>query len=323
MTYTAADIGKALNGENTSWVIGGNTYTTLSDELLTVLSSGSSDDLKATTPSVGGGGGAVAGTANVNTAGGVTGGTVEYSATRARAGDKVTVTLKASEGYKAASVSVKDSKGNEVAVTANADGTYTFTMPSGEVTVTPVFEKIEQVPTGNFTDVIPGSFYEEAVTWAVTKGITNGKDSETTFKPNDTCTRAEAVTFLYRAAGEPEVALSETFKDVPTNAYYAKAVAWAIANGITNGKDAVDRFKPDDVCSRAEIVTFLARYENAASADSGRFVDVPSAEWYAGSVGWAVNQGITNGKDAENTFKPNDTCTRAEIVTFLYRDFVR
>lgn len=323
VTYTAADIGKALNGENTSWVIGGNTYTTLSDELLTALSSGSSDDLKATTPSVGGGGGAVAGTANVNTAGGVTGGTVEYSATRARAGDKVTVTLKASEGYKAASVSVKDSKGNEVAVTANADGTYTFTMPSGEVTVTPVFEKIEQVPTGNFTDVIPGSFYEEAVTWAVTKGITNGKDSETTFKPNDTCTRAEAVTFLYRAAGEPEVALSETFKDVPTNAYYAKAVAWAIANGITNGKDAVDRFKPDDVCSRAEIVTFLARYENAASADSGRFVDVPSAEWYAGSVGWAVNQGITNGKDAENTFKPNDTCTRAEIVTFLYRDFVR
>ncbi|MBR3562012.1 MAG: S-layer homology domain-containing protein [Oscillospiraceae bacterium] len=264
------------------------------------------------------GGSVAAATGKVTTASGVSGGSLKYSATSAKAGETVIITPTAEQGYKLSSVTVKDSSGNAVAVIANADGTYSFQMPEGDVVVTPVFEKFAM-----FTDVVAGSFYEKAVDWAVAQGITNGKGSTTTFKPNDTCTRAEAVTFLYRAAGEPAVTASSQFTDVAANSYYAKAVAWAVANGITNGKGSTTTFKPDDTCSRAEIVTFIARFEKAAAGNASSFSDVSANAYYAGSVGWAVAQGITNGKGSTTTFKPDDTCTRAEIVTFLYRDFVK
>lgn len=171
-----------------------------------------------------------------------------------------------------------------------------------------------------FSDVRdPGSFYFDAVEWAATNGITAGKGSPRTFKPNDVCTRAEAVTFLYRAAGSPDAGAGDRFTDVPPTAYYASAVAWAAANGITEGKNAADAFAPDDTCTRAEIVSFLARYRKSADGDAGSFTDVAASDWFASGVGWAAARGITTGKGAADTFKPHDSCTRAEIVTFLYR----
>ena len=275
-----------------------------------------------------GGGGAAA---NVTTSS-ATNGTIKVSNTAAKAGDKVTVTLTPSTGYEADTLTVKDKSGATVEATKNADGTYTFTMPAASklpVSVSATFKKAETKPVDDgtgFIDVAADAYYADAVKWAVNHDpqITNGKDATNTFKPTDVCTRAEAVTFLYRAAGAPDVAVTNQFKDVASDTWYAKAVAWAVANGITNGKDAVDTFKPTDTCSRAEIVTFLARLAKAANtAASTQFKDVSADDYFAGSVAWAVNNGITNGKNATDTFLPKDGCTRAEIVTFLYRDFVK
>ena len=273
----------------------------------------------------GGGGGGALTPANVSATTSANG-TIKVSDTAAKAGDKVTVTVTPKTGYETDAVTVKDKNGNALTVTKNADGTYSFTMPAASllpVSVEATYKRAEAVSSTGFVDVVVGSFYEAAVKWAVEHGVTNGKGAADTFKPNDTCTRAEAVTFLYRAAGEPEVTVTTAFKDVVAGSYYEKAVAWAVANGITNGKNELDTFLPNDVCSRAEIVTFLARFEKATAGDASAFTDVNASEWYAGSVGWAVNNGITNGKDAADTFKPADSCTRAEIVTFLYRDFVK
>ena len=176
------------------------------------------------------------------------------------------------------------------------------------------------VSATQFVDVPASAYYADAVKWAVEKGITNGTD-DTHFSPDAGCTRAQAVTFLYRAAGSPDVSVSDSFSDVPANQYYAKAVAWAVANGITNGTGD-KTFSPDATCTRAQIVTFLMRYEKAAAASASKFADVSADAYYAGAVGWAVANGITNGT-GDNTFSPNATCTRAQIVTFLYRDFVK
>lgn len=272
-----------------------------------------------------GGGGGVNATVSTST---TSNGTYTLSSTVAKAGDTVKLTPKPNEGYEVDAVKAVDKNGKELAVTKNADGTYSFVMPANalqpvktEVTFKTVEEQKPDQTTTTFSDVVAGSFYEEAVKWAVEKGITTGK-SATSFAPNDTCTRAEAVTFLYRAAGSPDVAVNTAFTDVAAGSYYEKAVAWAVANGITNGKDSQTTFKPGDTCTRAEIVTFLARYENAASAVSTQFSDVASGQWFAGAVGWAVNNGITNGTSA-TTFDPASNCTRAQIVTFLYRDFTK
>ena len=185
----------------------------------------------------------------------------------------------------------------------------------GSVTATPVLEKT--VATG-FVDVPADSFYADAVAWATANGITTGTTG-TTFSPDASCTRAQAVTFLYRAAGEPAVTVNTAFADVEAGSYYEKAVAWAVANGITNGVSAA-KFDPNAACTRAQIVTFLSRFEKAEAASSV-FTDVLAGEFYAGAVGWAVANGITNGVSA-TTFAPNTACTRGQIVTFLYRDFV-
>lgn len=177
--------------------------------------------------------------------------------------------------------------------------------------------KPDEPQTTSFTDVPENAYYADAVAWAVENNITAGTSS-TTFSPNDGCTRAQVVTFLWRAAGSPEVSNDAAFSDVPAGQYYSKAVAWAIANNITAGVGN-GKFAPNDICTRGQIVTFLWRYENSPAVYGASFNDVASSAYYAEPVAWAVANGITVGV-GNNRFAPNDTCTRAQIVTFLYRD---
>ena len=174
-------------------------------------------------------------------------------------------------------------------------------------------------PLVNFTDVPAGAYYADAVKWAVAEGITSGT-SPTTFSPNNGCTRAQMVTFLWRAAGCPEPESDyEPFRDVPKDAYYRKAVLWAAGEGITSGTSAAT-FSPNATVTRAQTVTFLWRWEGEPEADQrSGFRDVPSGQYYSEAVAWAVEAGITNGTGT-TTFSPGQTCTRAQIVTFLWRD---
>ena len=173
--------------------------------------------------------------------------------------------------------------------------------------------------TSSFTDVPAGAYYADAVKWAVAEGITSGT-SPTTFSPNSSCTRAQMVTFLWRAAGSPEPESDyEPFRDVPKDAYYRKAVLWAAGEGITSGTSAAT-FSPNATVTRAQTVTFLWRWEGEPEADQrSGFRDVPAGQYYSQAVSWAVEEGITNGTGA-TTFSPGQTCTRAQIVTFLWRD---
>ena len=171
----------------------------------------------------------------------------------------------------------------------------------------------------HFTDVPAGAYYADAVKWAVAEGITSGT-SPTTFSPNNGCTRAQMVTFLWRAAGCPEPESDyEPFRDVPKDAYYRKAVLWAAGEGITSGTSATT-FRPNATVTRAQTVTFLWRWEGEPEADQrSGFRDVPAGQYYSEAVSWAVEAGITNGTGT-TTFSPGQTCTRAQIVTFLWRD---
>ena len=178
--------------------------------------------------------------------------------------------------------------------------------------------KDEALQPSVFTDVKEGAYYVDAVNWAVNKKVTSGK-TETTFAPNDSCTRAQAVTFLWRAAGSPEPTASEmTFTDVKADAYYYKAVLWAVENKITSGMSDT-LFAPDATCSRSQIVTFLYRMQNSPESKAENpFTDVKADAYYANAVLWAVENGVTTGASA-TTFDPAGDCTRGQIVTFLYR----
>ena len=170
-----------------------------------------------------------------------------------------------------------------------------------------------------FYDVPNNAYYFGAVKWAVENGITGGVGSNL-FAPNDDCTRAQIVTFLWRTAGSPEPKSMSTFADVPADAYYAKAVAWAVENGITTGTGN-GLFSPDAACTRAQAVTFLWRAAGSPEPRSvGTFADVPADAYYAKAVAWAVENGITTGTGSDK-FSPDDTCTRAQIVTFLFRAY--
>lgn len=171
----------------------------------------------------------------------------------------------------------------------------------------------------HFTDVPAGAYYADAVKWAVAEGITSGT-SPTTFSPNNGCTRAQMVTFLWRAAGSPEPESDyEPFRDVPKDAYYRKAVLWAAGEGITSGTSPTT-FSPNATVTRAQTVTFLWRWDGEPEADQrSGFRDVPAGQYYSEAVSWAVEAGITNGTGT-TTFSPGQTCTRAQIVTFLWRD---
>lgn len=195
---------------------------------------------------------------------------------------------------------------------------YTFKNVTANHTIEAVFAKVEVKPTNPFVDVAEGTYYYDPVLWAVANGITSGVDA-THFDPNGTCTRAHAVTFLWRAAGQPEPKTTQMpFKDVKAGSYYEKAVLWAVENKITNGTSTTT-FSPDENCTRAQIVTFLWRSvgEPYASDSNNPFTDIAS-DYYMDAVFWAVKEGITNGT-SPTTFSPNDRCTRAQIVTFIYR----
>ena len=190
---------------------------------------------------------------------------------------------------------------------------------SATVTPTPTPEP-EPTPdnSSKFADVPANAYFADAVKWAVDKGITNGL-SDTMFGPYESCTRAQIVTFLWRAAGSPEPKAMSSFTDVPANAYYAKAVAWAVENGITNGMTETT-FAPNATCTRGQSVTFLYRALGKKVESSANFTDVKSDAFYADAINWAVANNVTNGT-SNTTFSPNADCTRAEIVTFLYRAY--
>ena len=187
-------------------------------------------------------------------------------------------------------------------------------MPASKVDILVSFTK--QTGTGSFDDVPEDAYYEEAIRWAKKKGITNGI-GKGLFGPEQPCTRAQIVTFLWRAAGSPAPKGTSGFSDVPESAYYAKAVAWAAENGITVGAGG-GKFSPDDTCTRAQGVTFLWRAQGKQAGGKAAFADVPQDSYYAKAVAWAAENGVTNGI-GKGLFGPNDACTRAQIVTFLYR----
>ena len=240
-------------------------------------------------------------------------GDVTVSPKTASKGDTVTITVKPDSGYELDTLTVKDASGSKIKVKDKGNGKFTFTMPASKVTVSAEFAEIE---TLNFADVSTDAYYYEAVKWAAKKGITGGT-GDGTFNPNGSCTRAHIVTFLWRAAGSPEPKSTVSFADVPADSYYAKAVAWAVENGITLGTGD-GTFSPNATCTRAQSVTFLYRALGTAPTTVNGFTDVTADAFYADAVAWAVESGVTNGTSA-STFSPNNGCTRAQIVTFLYR----
>ena len=244
-------------------------------------------------------------------------GSVTVSPKSASKGSTVTITVKPDSGYTLETLTAIDSKGKEIQLTNKGEGKYTFTMPADKVEVKATFMEDNSM-LNFFYDVPNGAYFYEAVKWAVDKGITNGL-SDTMFGPYESCTRAQIVTFLWRAAGSPEPKAASSFTDVPANAYYAKAVAWAVENGITNGMTAT-MFAPDATCTRGQSVTFLYRALKGTASGSANFTDVKSDAFYADAINWAVANNVTNGT-SNTTFSPNADCTRAEIVTFLYRAY--
>ena len=244
-------------------------------------------------------------------------GSVTVSPKSASKGDTVTVTVKPDSGYVLETLTVTDKNGNELTLKDKGDGKYTFTMPAGKVEVKATFMEDNSM-LNFFYDVPNGAYFYEAVKWAVENGITTGVGNDL-FAPEQPCTRAQIVTFLWRAAGSPEPKTAVSFADVPAGSYYAKAVAWAVENGITNGLTETT-FAPDATCTRGQSVTFLYRALKGTASGSANFTDVKSDAFYADSVNWAVASDVTNGT-SNTTFSPNADCTRAEIVTFLYRAY--
>ena len=244
-------------------------------------------------------------------------GDVTASHKSAAKGTTVTLTVDPDKGYVLDTLTVLDGKDKEIKLTEK-NGKYTFTMPDSKVTVAATFKA--SAPTGKnpFIDVPAGSYYEDAVVWAVEKGITSGT-SAVTFDPNGNCTRAQAVTFLWRAAGSPAPKTKVMpFTDVPSGSYYYDAVLWAMEQGITKGTSDT-AFSPNASCTRAQIVTFLWR-ANGSPAVSGNsaFTDVAADAYYAAAVTWAEKNDVTGGIGG-GLFGSNSNCTRAQIVTFLYR----
>ncbi len=243
-------------------------------------------------------------------------GTITVSPKSASKGDTVTITVKPDKGYELDTLKVLDKNGDRVKLTEK-NGKYTFTMPTGKVTVKGSFA--EEAPEQIFADVPVDAYYYEAVKWAAEKGITGGIGNDL-FAPNQPCTRAQIVTFLWRAAGSPEPKGVSSFADVTAGSYYANAVAWAVENGITSGTGD-GKFSPDATCTRAQAVTFLYRASGApAVSGNAAFSDVATNAYYAAAVKWAEKNGITGGIGG-GLFGSDNDCTRAQIVTFLYRNY--
>ena len=320
VTYTPENIGQSLPAASRAgyrfdgWKFPGidGTYKTLTDELLTALN-GKTLTAEAQFTVMGGGGGGGGGFVSAGYAVSIAkteNGTVTASAETAEEGETITLTVKAETGYVLKTLTAA-AEGKDLTLTAGKNGTYTFTMPAADVTVTAVFEKI------SFADVKSGSYCYDAVQWAVAKGITLGM-SDGSFAPNAPCTRGQIVTFLWRAMGCPAPKSTvNPFTDVKSGSYCYEAVLWAVEQGITKGTTATT-FSPNAACTRGQAVTFLCRAVGTEGTGDTGFADVGANSFCAGSVKWAVENGVTKGTTA-TTFSPNETCTRGQIVTFLYR----
>lgn len=248
-------------------------------------------------------------------------GSLSVSSKNAKRGSDVTVTATPDKGYEVDDIVAKDAKGNKLTLKDNGDGTYTFTMPASKVTVTVAFaeKKAEPiVPEKLFADVSAEEYYYEAVKWASENGVTGGI-GENLFGANLPCTRAQIVTFLWRAAGSPEPKGMSGFVDVSADAYYAKAVAWAVEEGIVSGTSATT-FSPDAVCTRAQSVAFLYRAFGEKVNKAAGFSDVSADAYYADAVAWAVGNGVASGIGG-GLFAPDQDCARGQIVAFLYRAY--
>ena len=247
-------------------------------------------------------------------------GTVTVSTKIAASGSTVTITVKPDDGFKLDELTVIDKNGNELKLTDKGNGKYTFTMPASKVEVNATF--VKEVETSPFGDVSTSAYYYEAVKWAQEKGITSGIGNGL-FGPNQPCTRAQIVTFLWRAAGSPVVNYAMNMSDVPEGSYYAEAVRWALSEGITTGTTG-STFSPDETCTRAQAVAFLFRYAASEAVTlqelvSG-FSDADSVPGYAlPAMNWALAEEIVQGNGSK--LMPNDSCTRAQIVTFLFRTY--
>lgn len=248
-------------------------------------------------------------------------GSLSVTPKNAKKGSDVTITATPDKGYEVDDIVAKDANGNKLTLKDNGDGTYTFTMPASKVTVTAAFaeKKAEPiVPEKLFADVSAEEYYYEAVKWASENGVTGGI-GENLFGANLPCTRAQIVTFLWRAAGSPEPKGMSGFVDVSADAYYAKAVAWAVEQGIVSGTSATT-FSPDAVCTRAQSVAFLYRAFGTRTDKAAGFSDVSADAYYADAVAWAVENGVASGIGG-GLFAPDQDCARGQIVAFLYRAY--
>ena len=244
-------------------------------------------------------------------------GTVTVNPKSASKGSTVTITAKPDSGYQLDDLTVTDKNGKELKLTDKGNGKYTFTMPASKVEVNATF--VKEVEISPFSDVSTSAYYYEAVKWAQEKGITGGIGNGL-FGPNQPCTRAQIVTFLWRAAGSSEPKSMSSFSDVSADSYYAKAVAWAVENGITTGTGD-GKFSPDATCTREQAVAFLYRASGSPAVSGGSaFSDVAANAYYADAVAWAEKNGVTGGIGG-GLFGSGNTCTRAQIVTFLYRAY--
>ena len=245
-------------------------------------------------------------------------GTVTVSPKRADKGDTVTITVKPDKGYELDELTVTDKSGDTIKIKDKGNGKFTFTMPGSKVTVEAGFKQIVAEPeVPAFADVPADAYYVDAVAWAVKEGITTGTGTNT-FSPDLSCTRAQMVTFLWRANGSPVVNYAMSFTDVPADAYYAEAIRWAVSEGITTGTTATT-FSPNAMLTRGQTVTFLWRANGSPAVSGSNFGDVASDVYYANAVAWAVSEDITSGTGGNN-FSPAAPCTRSQIVTFMYRD---
>ena len=266
--------------------------------------------------SSGGGGGSSVSTYSV-TVGKTENGSISVSPKSASKGDTVTITVTPDKGYVLETLTVLDKNGKELKLTEK-NGKYTFTMPAGKVEVKVTFMD-DNTMLNYFVDVKASDYFYDAVKWAAEKGITSGTDA-THFGPNAACTRAQIVTFLWRTAGSPEPKSTGSFADVPTDSYYAKAVAWAVENGITGGTGD-GKFSPNATCTREQAVAFLYRASGSPAVSGGSaFNDVAANAYYADAVAWAEKNEITGGIGG-GLFGSGNDCTRAQIVTFLYRTY--
>lgn len=300
----------------TGWSNGGATYTAGQEvpvmEDMTFTAQWRND-----TPSTGGGGGSSDPTYSISLPSKVTGGEVSIQKRYAEKGETVTITVTPDDGYELDELIVTDSKGNELDLTDKGNGKFTFKMPAGRVEIEVSFQEIVIEPVNPFVDVSTSDYYYDAVLWAVENGVTNGT-SATTFGPNMAVSRAQMVTFLWRAHGSPKATGTNPFTDVSTSDYYYDAVLWAVANGVTNGTSATT-FSPDTAVTRSQAVTFQWRAAGSPVVSGSSFGDVATDAYYVNAVTWAVANGITNGTGG-NTFSPDVVVSRAQAVTFLYRE---